>query len=143
MAIRIERCGAGDEAFAARICIERKSFPVQPGALAPFLNDARNILLVALDGDAIAGYVVAHELDRIDGARMMLVYDVDVADGYQRQGIGRAMMEGIEDLCAERGCRTMWLSTGRDDERANAFYGSLGGARKEDVVYSWRFDTNR
>ena len=85
------------------------------------------VMVVALgDGDAIMGRVYANVLHRFE-ATDLLLYEVDVAEEYQRRGVGRAMLEFLARLCAERGYGEMWVLTDPGNLAGNALYKSAGG----------------
>ena len=48
-------------------------------------------------------------------------------DEHQRKGVGRAMIDFLSKLSADRGYREMWVLTDLDNEAGNALYKSAGG----------------
>ena len=71
------------------------------------------------------------------GAPSGIVEDVVVEPGYQRRGVGRAMMEQALAICRQKGCYKMMLSSNLRRTGAHAFYESLGF---EKHGYSFRID---
>ena len=65
-----------------------------------------------------------------DGEHIVLVQDLIVAQTYLRQGIGRELMHRVYERFAD--VRMLMLVTDAVDERANAFYRSLGMQKIED-----------
>jgi len=94
---------------------------------AMLLSEPSYVMVVALDdGDAVMGRIYANVLYRFE-ATDLLLYEVDVAEEHQRKGAGRAMIDFLSKLSAERGYREMWVLTELDNEAGNALYKSAGG----------------
>ncbi|MBP1806135.1 GNAT family N-acetyltransferase [Rubellimicrobium aerolatum] len=107
---------------------------------------------VALDGDAIAGFV-CHGPQRDDGLRAAghdgEVLALYVAPAIQGRGLGRRLMVRAARDLRDRGCRGLGLWTLRDNHPARAFYERLGGSPGiekvgavaghpvTDVAYTW------
>jgi aminoglycoside 3-N-acetyltransferase I len=110
-----------------------------PGDPEALLADPRTLMLVALEGERPIGFVLAHELPRRHGDRSSLfVYEVDVAEGHRRRGIGTALLARLGELARERGIRTGFVLTEPDNGPANALYRSAGGATQT-VTLQWDF----
>ena len=99
--------------------------------LARFADYPDYVLYVAeLDGKVVGSFalLVMHNLGHL-GALSAIVEDVAVAPALQGQGIGKAMMQFALDLCRDKGCYKLMLSSNAKRERAHAFYESLGFER--------------
>lgn len=81
----------------------------------------RDLFLVA----EIDGRVVGTAMGGYDGHRGW-IYSLAVLPRYQRRGIGRAMIERLESLLAERGCVKIKLQILADNADAESFYNNLG-----------------
>ena len=106
-----ERCGLTRPWNDPRRDIERKLL-VQP-----------ELFLVALDGDALVGTVMAG----YEGHRGWINY-LGVDPDRRGDGIGRALMAEAERLLAERGCPKISLLVREGNDDARAFYAALGYA---------------
>jgi len=96
-------------------------------------------LYVAERGGKIVGtfaLLVMHNLGHL-GALSAIVEDVAVAPTFQGEGIGKAMMQFALELCREKGCYKLMLSSNAKREHAHAFYESLGFERHG---FSFRVD---
>jgi ribosomal protein S18 acetylase RimI-like enzyme len=103
------------------------------------LDDERTFLLVAFDGEAAVGFVLAHELPRRHGdPSNLFVYEGDVVPNRQREGIATAPMRDLERQARARGIREAFLFTEPDNAPANALDASLGGRRE--TVIQWDFE---
>ena len=130
--MRIRRLGPGDGVVVAALADESPH--------EELLEDDRTIFLVAFDRAEPVGFVLAHELPRRHkAARSLLVYEIEVADGHRRRGIGTALMRELERLARRRGIEEGWVLTERDNEPAMAFYAAVGGIRATDVV-QWELE---
>lgn len=54
--------------------------------------------------------------------RTMYVDDLVTASRFRSQGHGKAMLEWLQDVARERGCRTFSLDSGTHRQEAHAFY---------------------
>ena len=85
------------------------------------LTNPLSLWLVALDGDAVAGYVGSQTvLDEAD------VMNVAVAPAYRRQGIARQLLKRLQICLADRGVRSLTLEVRVSNEAAIALYVALG-----------------
>ena len=83
--------------------------------------------------------LVMHNLGHL-GTPSAIVEDVAVAPTFQKQGIGKAMMRFAVDLCRDKGCYKLMLSSNARRASAHAFYESLGFERHG---FSFRIDLAR
>lgn len=117
----------GDEDLLRRAEIIFNPKVISHERAAMLLSEPSYVMVVALDdGDAVMGRIYANVLYRFE-ATDLLLYEVDVADEHQRKGAGRAMIDFLSKLSAERGYREMWVLTELDNEAGNALYKSAGG----------------
>lgn len=95
--------------------------------LRHFLSRPENYLIVATEENRPVGYVVAYLLDRVDRVQtMMLLYEISVAESYQRRGVGAAMIKLLKQLCRQQGVMKMWVQTNKSNKAAVRLYESTG-----------------
>ena len=141
----VRRLGRGDEALAAAavdVFLEPSAddgFP--PVDVAPMLASPTAVLFVSLssDGTGPVGWVYGHELIHPDGERSMLLYALDVAEGHQREGRGRALVSAFVEEARARGCTEVWVLTDDSNDAALATYTAAAGVREADesVMFVW------
>ena len=101
--------------------------------------EAGNILLLAMDGDKIAGAVIAHKLLHPAGESSLYVHELDTHPDYRRQGVATVLMNKCKELAKEMGLTEVWLGTETDNNAANAFYKTLDPYEIESsVIYAYR-----
>jgi ribosomal protein S18 acetylase RimI-like enzyme len=126
----IRQLEAGDEDVVARLASRTPR--------TRLLSDERTILLVAFEGDAPIGFVLAYELPRRHGLEsMLLIYEVEVDAAQRRRGVATRLLRELEELARLRGIGEGFVLTEPDNDPANALYRSLGGERTE--VVQWDF----
>ena len=81
--------------------------------------------LGAYEGETLVGFIRCVG----DGEHIVLVQDLIVAETHLRKGIGRELMHKVYERFAD--VRMLMLLTDAMDERANAFYQSIGMIKLE------------
>jgi ribosomal protein S18 acetylase RimI-like enzyme len=138
--VQIEELGPGDDEKVARAA-HLFDDAVDAAAANAYLADPRHHLLIASVDDTPAGFVTAIELLHPDKERPeMFLYELGVDERFRRRGVATALLERLVELCAERGCREMFVLTDEDNVAAMASYRKAGGRREPDSVlwlWSW------
>lgn len=140
MAFEVRELGSEDWRILDRVIETFKDVE----SLAPerFLEDPRAHAFVALEGSEILGWAYGYELFRPEGRRMMLLYELDVAEEARRQGVGKALVDAFKDLAQSKGHVKMWLFTHQDNAAARALYEAAGAtpSGRPDLGYWWVFE---
>lgn len=86
-----------------------------------------SIYVAELNGEIVGTFALAI-MDNIAhmGASSGIVEDVVVSEDYRRKGIGKEMMTFAMDICRQKGCYKMALSSNQNRNDAHRFYESLG-----------------
>jgi aminoglycoside 3-N-acetyltransferase I len=93
------------------------------------------IVLAALQDGAVAGGLVAYELDKREQARReVYLYDLAVAEPRRRQGIATALIRRLQEIAAARGAWVVFVQADYQDAPAVALYEKLG-VREEVLHY--------
>lgn len=104
-----------------------------------FLEDRRHHILVAIENDVVVGFASAIDFIHPDKAAQLWINEISVAASHRRNGIGRALLEGMIKYGTAIGCSEAWLATELENEPAIALYRSLGGTREPEnpVLFSF------
>jgi len=118
--------------------------PVDPVQARAFLGDPRHYLVAAVEEGRLLSFVTGTVLLHPDKPPSLLVNELGTREGYQRQGLGRAVMEKLFDHARAQGCQGIWLGTELDNLPARALYRALGGLEQDFTGYAWdgAFDAN-
>jgi len=136
--LRVEWIRTGDEqrVLAAAGLFDR---PPHGPATREYLARDENYLLIAyLDDGTAAGFVRGTELRTLDSpARQMFLYEIGVAPGFQRRGIGKALIRSLEQICRDRGFAEMFVLTNRSNTAAMRLNESTGGHTESATSRCW------
>jgi len=97
------------------------------------------LLLCTVEGRPV-GFLQAVMLDRLDGERMLLVYDIEVAPRDRRHGVATQLMETALDIACHACVARFWLVTETENMAARSLYESLGGDSWSAVGFGWIHD---
>lgn len=89
--------------------------------VAGFLKDGSAIVFAATEGKELAGWVWCHQIHRLDGFRIHIA-EIAVADKSHRQGVGRQLLERVEQYAAENGYNEIDLLVTASNQSAVKFY---------------------
>jgi aminoglycoside 3-N-acetyltransferase I len=108
--------------------------PPSEGYLQDLLGKAHVIALVASVGGALAGGLVAYELDKFERARReVYIYDLAVAEAWRRRGVATALIRRLQEIAASRGAWVVFVQADYGDDPAIALYEKLGV--REEVLH--------
>ncbi|MGB4985792.1 MAG: GNAT family N-acetyltransferase, partial [Erysipelotrichaceae bacterium] len=129
--------------YAKQVVKNFRNIEISDDKALDFLNDSSIILHVALDGDTVIAYLLTYRLKRLDSDNVMLhPYHLFVSDRYQKQGIGKKMIETIKEYAQNNKTHYMYLITQTDNMNARNLYEKLGGYNHPDnhEVYYWYYE---
>jgi len=136
----MRRLGRGDERALEQVgpCFDG---PVQAAAATRFLDTEGHHILVAYDGETVAGFVTGVEMTHPDKGTEMFLYELGVAPTFRGRGYGTALVQALAGLARERQCYGMWVLTADDNGAALATYAAAGATRESaPVMLSWTFN---
>jgi aminoglycoside 3-N-acetyltransferase I len=108
--------------------------PPTDAYFARILDRPDMIVLAALDGEAVVGGLVAHELPKLEEARSEIyIYDLAVDSAFRRRGIATALIEETKRIGAASGAWVVLVQADYGDDPAIALYTKLG--TREDVMH--------
>jgi GNAT superfamily N-acetyltransferase len=115
-------------------------FPIdrakQERALRMIIERPSAAAWVAECGGQVVGMVTAQTVvSTAEGGESIWIEDVIVRDGWRRKGIGRRLVQAVEQWCAARGVTRMQLLADGGNEGAMAFYPHRGWTRTGMVAF--------
>lgn len=131
--VRIRRLQPADVELARQLfavmseAFEEERRPLSPSYVERLLLQPDFWVMAALRGDQALGGLTAHTLPMTrNESSELFIYDIAVASGERRQGIGRKLVEALRISAAESGIDVMFVPAEADDEPALDFYRALG-----------------
>jgi ribosomal protein S18 acetylase RimI-like enzyme len=111
----------GDEARVLAAADLFDDVPTEAWTTA-FLAREGHHLLLAYEGDRAVGFVSGVETIHPDKGIELFVYELGVDEDHRRRGIAHALLDRLEALAAQQGCRGLWVATEPDNVAALATY---------------------
>ena len=116
---------------------EMKKFS-KPGSdqLLGLLGKPNFLTFVAKTGDRVLGGLTAYILDQYYSKKpLAYIYDLAVLTQFQRQGIGKALIQSLTTYCREKGFEEVFVQADKIDRHALDFYRSTKPDNEEDVIH--------
>jgi ribosomal protein S18 acetylase RimI-like enzyme len=91
--------------------------------------------LVAEVNNRIVGYALYHSGYNVDSlSRVLYIIDLFVSSDYRRQGIGRALMEKLSEICNQRGGNYLVWEVWARNNIAVEFYNRIGAHHDKEMM---------
>lgn len=132
----VRRLGIGDLPAAAgiigRFAGSRRLDPWD------FLADPYTLLFIAEEDGHAVGWLWGYEVVQPDGARMMVIHQIEVDKPARRRGHGRALVDAALAVARARGHGEVVVPAGPGDPGARALFAG-SGARQAQLrqLYRW------
>ncbi|TGL51096.1 GNAT family N-acetyltransferase [Leptospira meyeri] len=92
-------------------------------------------VFVSLHESQVVGGLTSYTLRQYYSEKpLVYIFDLAVLTKYHRQGIGRSLIQGINEYCKKMGAEEVFVQADMVDDYALEFYRSTGGS-PEDVVH--------
>ena len=124
--VRVERAAMKDldEIYEIEVeCFGRESY--SKWIYRWLLKDKRTIFLKAVKDEIILGFVVGR-IERSEKRRVGRIYTINVRPELRGRGIGRLLMNVIEDFFKREGCEEIILEVAVNNHPAINLYRSMG-----------------
>ena len=138
--ITIRLLGADDAFVLENVAEDVFDRPLEDRWVTAFLGDSRHHLVVALHNRQVVGFASGVQHDHPDKPPELFINEVGVASAYQRQGIGRQLMDALLARGRELGCAGAWVLTERENAAARGLYAASGGMESQDEIVLVGFD---
>lgn len=127
----IRRAQAKDADAIARLYRELNTLSapsVLPERIAEIANSETTFLFVCDDGSEIIATALLCLCQDVMFERQpfALVENVVVSADYKREGIGKSLMDYLEDFCLQKDCSKIMLQTSNENRDARDFYTAMG-----------------
>ena len=101
------------------------------------MDAGESIVFLARDSDSTAlGFTQLYpSFCSVAAGRILVLYDLFVAESARRRGVGRGLLERARELAEEMGAVRMDLATAIDNRRAQSLYESLNWQRDEEFYH--------
>jgi ribosomal protein S18 acetylase RimI-like enzyme len=113
----------GDEARVLAAGVLFDDEPTEAWTTAFLAREGHHLLIAYVDDEA-AGFVSGVETIHPDKGIELFLYELGVDEAHRRTGIAKALLERLETIAVEHGCRGMWVATEADNVAALATYRS-------------------
>lgn len=105
-----------------------------PAYLSTLLAQESFIALVAMDGDSLAGALVAYDLKKLEQARSEIyIYDLAVDTAFRRRGVATSLIQALKPIAKNLGAISIYVQADPEDEEAVNLYTKLG--ERADVLH--------
>ncbi|TGL44442.1 GNAT family N-acetyltransferase [Leptospira perdikensis] len=115
---------------------EMKNFQIPSSSYLQTLLDRDDFFVfVSIFDNQVIGGLTTYTLRQYYSEKpLVYIFDLAVLTKYQRQGIGKSLIQGINAYCKKMGVEEVFVQADLVDDYALDFYRSTG-ARAEDVVH--------
>ena len=94
------------------------------------------LVFVAVKGNQVIGGLTAYTLDQYYSERpLAYIYDLAVSKSFQRQGIGKSLIQSFKDYCLDNGFGEIFVQAEKVDTYALDFYRQTNITGEEQVVH--------
>ena len=105
------------------------------------LADARCYLLVASSQAEAVGLLSGFRFPDVEcGGAMVYLYDIEVAESHRRQGIGRALVRELIELCDADDVDLIWAGTDIGNDAARRTFESTGATLEGSSYAEYEWD---
>jgi len=137
----IKRLTTSDLSMIEKLLEEENRETLNPENIRSFLSDTSNYFLAFIHNEQILGYALAYTLARYDGREsMMYLHEIEVKESARRKGIGKKLLNEMNNICEQNGFMKLFLITNKSNKPAVALYESLSGeaSNDDDIVYTFK-----
>jgi ribosomal protein S18 acetylase RimI-like enzyme len=134
--VEIEQVTSANADLLRNVAAEVFDLPVDPARLAKYAASAGHLMLVAREGALVIGQIAAVIHRHPDKPTELYIDELGVAPPWQRQGIGRRLLEAMLELGRAQGCEEVWVGTEPHNVAANTLYGARAKGELF-VMYVW------
>jgi ribosomal protein S18 acetylase RimI-like enzyme len=113
---------------------------VDTDVLSELLDDARSIVLAALDHDEPVAYLTAYCFPSLDGERLAYLYDIEVLNAFRRRGVAKMLVGQLLAHCRHLGVQSIWVGSSLTNLAACELWRTTGAKRDGDQYVEFTYD---
>lgn len=98
------------------------------------LDDKREVVFIATFGESTVGYVHAEIYNLLYYESMVNILGIAVASENRRHGVGKALINAVEDWAKSLGIKKVRLNSGATRNEAHTFYRAMGYDNQKDQI---------
>ena len=111
-----------------------------PRYLSDLLAYPATYVFLAWQGRAAVGYLSAYRFPRVERqGDQVYLFDIVVAPGARRRGMGRRLVESLLEACRADGVTLVWAGTALDNVAAQRTFEAVGGRRISETYVEYEF----
>jgi ribosomal protein S18 acetylase RimI-like enzyme len=110
---------------------------IDPERAMQFLDDHRNILIVALEDNRIIGQITAVVHQHLDAAADVYIDNLGVTPNRQRRGIATQLIALALDVGRSLQAEAAWVAVDTDNAAARELYGRTGATGTPILMFSY------
>lgn len=101
------------------------------------LDNSREVVFVAEIDNIVVGYIHAEIYNLLYHETMVNILGIAVSFDYRRHGVGRSLLNHVENWAKELGIYVIRLNSGSTRKEAHAFYRTMGfDNEKEQICFN-------
>jgi aminoglycoside 3-N-acetyltransferase I len=136
--LKVRRLEINDAQTAVMVVEQFADKSVSAEYMREFLSNPANYLIIAEAENNVAGFLLAHALQRLkQNSYKMFIYEIDVSETYRRKGVGTALIQYILEIVRQEKMMNAFVFTSHSNKEAVEFYKSTGGkiANEDDLMF--------
>lgn len=116
---------------------ERENFSMPDSKhLKKVLGKKDFMVFTAHSDTQVIGAITAYTLDQYYSKKpLAYIYDLAVHTNYQRQGVGKKLVEALNNYCKSKDYEEAYVQADKEDDHALDFYRALNASREDEVVH--------
>jgi ribosomal protein S18 acetylase RimI-like enzyme len=138
MSVELHRVTIDDVELFDRVADEVFDGPIVQERLRGYLAEPGHVMILAIEDGVVVGQCAAVIHRHPDKVTELYIDELGTAPSYQRQGIGRRMIDAMFEWGRELGCKESWLGTELDNVAANGLYRAIDG--RHDTMAYYEFE---
>ncbi len=134
----IRECALSDAQALSRLNRDELGYDYSPELTSEKLNlllsSASDKLFVSETDNTVIGYIHANDYDLLYAPHMKNIMGIAVSSSYRKHGIGRALLQKVEEWAISTGAESVRLVSGSERKDAHEFYKKCGYAQNKEQL---------